>query len=272
MNSWLRIVRPVNGVMGIVATIISGFIGVGLSLPSHSFEIMAASAAVFFVTAGGNIINDYVDVETDRVNHPDRPLVTGAISKNSAKVAFIGFFMAAVAVTAIFISPLAVAVVLLAEAFLGLYEFKTKKMGFVGNVMISILVGLIFVFGGIAVDVINRMIILFVMASLANLSREIIKDIEDIHGDVDRKTLPKSIGIRNAAVIAAISAIIAVSFSYLPFYLGIFKIFYLIIVAFSDAMFILSAITIIRNPGISQQISKIAMIIGLLSFAVGGLV
>lgn len=272
MNPWLRIVRPINGVMGIVATIISGFIGVGLSLPSHIYAVLAASAAVFFVTAGGNIINDYVDIDTDRINHPDRPLVTGAISREAARAAFIASFIVAIVISAVLISLTAILVVLLAEAFLGLYEFKTKKMGFPGNVMISILVGLIFVFGGIAVDVVNKMIILFVMATLANLSREIIKDIQDVEGDLDRKTLPKSIGVKGASIVAIVSVLVAGSFSYLPYYLGIFQLYYLFIVAVSDAMFVISAVTILRNPGFSQQISKFAMIIGLLSFAIGGII
>lgn len=271
MNAWLRIIRPINGLMGIVATIISGFIGVGLALPSHVYSVLAASAAVFFVTSGGNIINDYVDVETDRQNHPERPLVTGVISRNSAKYASIIFFVAAILVSLVFISLLALLVVIIAGIFLGLYEFRTKKMGFVGNVMISILVGLIFVFGGIAVSSVNKMLILFVMAALANLSREIIKDIEDIEGDKDRNTLPKRIGIRASAALATVFVAIAISFSYLPYYLGIFKIYYLFLVAVSDALFIISAAMIIRNPGISQNVSKLAMITGLVSFAIGGI-
>lgn len=271
MNAWLKIIRPINGVMGIVATLISGFIGVGFALPSHLDSILAASAAVFFVTCGGNIVNDLVDVETDRSNHPDRPLVTGAISQAAARTAFIVFFAAAVIVAALLISLLALIVVALAEVFLVAYEYKTKKMGLPGNVMISLLVGMIFVFGGIAVSSVGKMLILLVMAFLANLAREIIKDIEDMEGDKDRNTLPKSIGVRNSAILAATFTLIAVSFSYLPYYLGIFKIYYLIIVAVSDALFVLSAATIIKNPGSSQNVSKLAMIIGLVSFAVGGI-
>lgn len=272
MNAWLKILRPINGIMGIVATIISGFIGVGLALPSYIYPIIAASAAVFFVTSGGNIINDYVDVETDRKNHPDRPLVTGAISKGAARTAFAVFFAGAIIVTGIFISLFALIVVVIAEIFLGIYEFRTKKMGFAGNVMISVLVGLIFIFGGIAVNSVGKMLILFAMASLANLSREIIKDVQDIEGDVDRITLPKRIGVRNSAIVATAAILVAVSASYLPYYLGIFKLYYLFIVAVADVLFVASAVTIIRNPSISQQISKLAMIIGLLSFAIGGLI
>lgn len=272
MNPWLKIMRPVNGVMGIVATVISGFIGAGLGLPSYLYPILAASVSVFLVTSGGNIINDLVDIETDRTNHPQRPLVTGRISAGAAKIAFVAFFAIAAIVSGVFISLYALVVVVLAEIFLGLYETRTKKQGLTGNIMISILVGLIFIFGGIVVNSVGKMLILFAMASLANLSREIIKDIEDMEGDVDRVTLPKKIGVRGAAAVAIISIAVAVSFSYIPYYLGIFKLYYLGIVAVSDILFIVSAVTIIRNPGISQQVSKFAMIVGLLSFAVGGII
>lgn len=271
MNPWLKIIRPVNGVMGVLATLISGFIGSGLHFLDFIRFIIIAAVAVFLVTSGGNIINDVVDVETDRINHPQRPLVTGQISSNSAKTVVILMFVTAIATSALLISPLAGAVVVIAEAFLLGYELKTKMLGLSGNVMISVLVGLIFIFGGIAVRSVDRMIILFLMATLANLSREIIKDIQDIRGDIDRMTLPKKRGVKFAAYFAAISVILAVIISYFPYYLKIFGIYYLISVAFADAMFIVSAVMIMKNPEMSQQFSKFSMILGLISFAVGGL-
>ncbi len=270
MNDWAKIIRPINGFMGIIATLISGFIGVGFRLPDYYIEISMAAIAVLLVTSGGNIINDVVDIETDRVNHPERPLVTGRISVKSAETAATASFLAALLISGAFISLLALAVVALAEVFLILYEFKTKKLGFSGNVMISILVGLIFVFGGIAVHSVRSMAILFVMASLANLSREIIKDIQDMSGDIDRKTLPKIYGVKISAGIATIAVLIAVVLSYMPYYLGIFRIYYLLPVAISDALFIFSVSMIIQHPDTSQKISKIAMIVGLASFALGG--
>lgn len=270
MKQWIRIVRPINGIMGLIATWISALIGVGTAVASHLIAVMFASIAVFLVTAGGNIINDIVDVESDRINHPLRPLVVGSITKGRAKTAAIILFVIAGIISPVFISISAFLVVVLAEVLLVAYETILKKKGFVGNVSISILVGLIFIFGGIAVSSTYKMLILFAMASLANLSREIVKDMEDMEGDVDRVTLPRKYGPRVASTVAIGSVLIAVGMSALPYYLGIFALPYVIAVSLSDLLFIVSAIKI-RNPHLSQNLSKFAMIIGLVSFTIGGL-
>lgn len=271
MNSWLRIIRPINGIMGIVATWISAFIGVGLALKNFLPPVIFASLAVFLVTSAGNIINDIMDIETDKVNHPTRPLVKGEITVKQATYGAAILFIVPILTSAFYISYFAAIVVLIADALLVGYEKFLKKRGISGNITISILVGLIFIFGGIAVSSLLKMIILFGMASLANLSREIIKDIEDMEGDVDRITFPKRYGIKNAMILAALSVLIAVSLSYLPYYLGIFSIYYAIVVILSDALFIISLSVMSKNPERSQSISKYAMIVGLISFAVGGI-
>lgn len=270
MKQWIRIIRPVNGLMGFLATWISAIIGVGLSISSHLYAVIFASITVFLVTSAGNIINDIVDVESDRVNHPKRPLVLGSITMKQARTAAIVLFAAGLVLSAFFISLYAMLIVILAEVLLVSYEFFLKKRGFVGNVSISVLVGLIFIFGGIAVNSTYKMLILFAMASLANLSREVIKDIEDMKGDVDRVTLPQKYGVRMASVAAITSVLIAVGMSSLPYFLDIFPVYYLAAVALSDALFIISAYKI-GNPHLSQNLSKFAMIMGLVSFTIGGL-
>lgn len=271
LKEWIGFIRPINGLMGIVGTIISGLIALGLNISHHVFVISVAAACVFLVTSGGNILNDLIDVDADRLNHPKRPLVTGSIKVSSAKVAFYVLFLAPIILSAAFLNVYATAIVFVAELLLVSYELKTKNLGLSGNITISILVGLIFVFGGIALNSPGRMLFLFLLAFLANLSREIIKDIQDMGGDVGRKTLPMSIGAKNASYIALGIVVAVVVISYLPFYLSIFSIYYLLVVIFSDAAFLASGYTALRDPGKGQQISKIGMILGLLSFAVGGL-
>lgn len=269
MNPYISILRPINGVMGFVATIISAFIGYDLFFRHHLLSAVIAGIVVLLVIGGGNVLNDIVDFQTDRINHPERPVASEKIGLTAASYYFFLLFSLAVVLAGLFLSIYSFLVVIIAEGLLVAYEFRAKSMGLAGNAIISILVGLIFIFGGLAVNAIFKMIILFVMASLANLSREIIKDIQDINGDLDRMTFPRTHGINSAFYLSFAAIILAVAISYLPYYLSIFSYYYLIVVVISDALFLYSALGAKRSPKTSQQISKAAMIIGLLAFTVG---
>ncbi|MCL4307623.1 MAG: UbiA family prenyltransferase [Candidatus Thermoplasmatota archaeon] len=271
MNRWIAILRPVNGVMGIAATWISAFIAVGFGISAYLVPVSIGSAIVFMVTSGGNIFNDYLDIETDRMNHPQRPLPKGEIKKENALAAGILLFLVSPILSFIFISFISLAVVAAAEIVLLLYEIRTKHLGLTGNLSVSVLVGLIFIFGGISVNSVSRMVLLFFMAVLANLSREVIKDIEDMEGDVDRMTFPKSHGLKSARIVASVSVLSAIAVSLVPYLLSIFGIEYLIAVLVADATFIASLLLMPGNVSRSQNVSKLAMIFGLASFAIGGL-
>ncbi len=271
MNRWIDIIRPVNGIMGIVATIVSAIIGIGLDFSRFYLSVASAAIIVFLVISAGNIMNDVVDVDTDRLNHPDRSLVKFPEMIPEAKMLFVIFFIIPIVLSILFISPIALVLVAVAEVLLITYELYTKRLGLTGNITISVLVGLIFIFGGIAVDSVVRMFLLFGMASLANLAREITKDVQDMEGDVDRKTFPKRYGKEISSVFASIFTVLAVIISFLPYYLKIFSIYYLLIVLVSDIFFIMSVYVLFGDPEKGQKISKYAMILGLAAFFVGGL-
>src|SRR3989442_7364423 len=86
MAGLLRFSRPLNCVMSAVGVGVGGVVGVGsaawgdLALPL----VMAAAAAAAF-TAGGNALNDIFDRETDRINHPDRPLASRQLTLRTAR-------------------------------------------------------------------------------------------------------------------------------------------------------------------------------------------
>ena len=270
MNAWIRLVRPINGVMGFTATYISALVGIGFSIITHLFPVTVAAICVFLVMSGGNVINDLMDIDIDKTNHPDRPIVSGKISVHSATYFSVIVFLLPVLLSAVFLSYISSAIVVVAIAALISYEMRLKRLGISGNLAISVLVGLIFVFGGISVQVLTRMIPLFFMAFLTNTARELIKDIEDMAGDVDRVTFPKKYGVSRTGVLASVFTIAGILISYVPFYLGYFGLVYLIIVFVADAIFIVSILHIRRDPGKSQNFSKLGMIMGLIAFTVGG--
>ena len=113
------------------------------------------------------------------------------------------------------------------------------------------------------------------MAALAfftTIGREITKDIEDIRGDVDRRTLPRRIGSRRAGLVAAISLFVGVALSLVPFALGVLSLGYAILVVPADGMFIYAALHSAANPARSQRVAKYGMIVALAAFLAGAFV
>jgi len=151
------------------------------------------------------------------------------------------------------------------------YEARLKKGALIGNVEIAVLTGMLFLLGGAVVGMMERTYAIALLAFLAILGREIVKDIEDMEADFDRQTLPKRIGARNAGVIASFAFLAAVVLSPLPYIEGTFGIWYLAIVAFADAMFIYCSIIHFQNPTKGQKVAKYAMLLALVAFLVGGM-
>ncbi|MCI4347776.1 MAG: UbiA family prenyltransferase, partial [Thermoplasmata archaeon] len=83
-----QLVRLGNTIVSFVGTVVGGLAarGAGVQIPTSLWIfLLLAATSTAFVTAGGNVINDLLDRESDRVNHPNRPLVSGAISPAAAR-------------------------------------------------------------------------------------------------------------------------------------------------------------------------------------------
>lgn len=153
-------------------------------------------------------------------------------------------------------------------------DLKTKCL--IGNITISFLTGLCFVFGGIAVNQIMVSIYLGFFAFLMTMAREIVKDMEDMEGDKEEgaTTLPIVYGKKTSSVIAAFFMIFASLTSPILYFMGIFSIFYLIILIIAIVVFILGAVAILKDQSIetTRKISKrikIGMGIVFMAFALG---
>src|SRR3989454_809671 len=210
MAGLLRLARPLNCAMAAVGVGIGGIVAVGSQAwGSLALPLVLAGVAAASFTAGGNALNDLYDRETDRVNHPKRPLPSGQLRLETAKAFIVAAFFVAAAVAS-FISVFALAVVAINAAAMFAYEAALKARGASGNLVISYLVGSLFFFAGVSVytsswDPLIRTGILAALAFVTTLGREITKDIEDLRGDVDRRTLPRRIGASRAGTLAATS-------------------------------------------------------------------
>ncbi len=183
----LRLVRVGNLGVSFAGTIVGGLVARGAGIwisPGVWVAVLLAALSTSLVTAGGNVLNDLLDREGDRTNHPDRPLVTGAISVKMARALAVALFVLGVAVVVpvILIEPLVGLLLALAVGALLGYEFRLKSRGFVGNLVVGFLTGMVFLYGGAAAGNALLLAPFAAMAFLATLSREVVKDMEDVAG------------------------------------------------------------------------------------------
>jgi geranylgeranylglycerol-phosphate geranylgeranyltransferase len=267
----LKIFRLGNCVMGALGVLLAAIVCVGLEGVSD-FETQIALSMIIVVafTAAGNTYNDYFDRDVDMKAHPERPIPVGTVTPYGAAFASVLLFAIAMALS-FFINLWSVTIVATSLIFMVGYERFLKAEGLAGNLAISWLTGALFLFGGAAVERLDVAWILAALAFLATLGREIVKDVQDIEGDTgSRRTLPMRIGVRNAGGVASVSFVAAVVLSPLPYLLSLLSMWYVPAVIVSDAIFIYCALISFRSPEKGQKTAKLAMLVALVAFLLGG--
>jgi len=272
----LRLVRAGNLGVSFVGTLVGGLVarGAGISVPvSLWLALVLAGLSTALVTAGGNVLNDLLDLEGDRTNHPDRPLVTGEVTVGAARGLATALFVLGVLVVipVVLAEPLVGMILAVAVVSLLGYEFRFKKAGFVGNLVVAFLTGVVFLYGAAAAANVLVLLPFAAMAFLATLSREVIKDMEDIAGDVGRTTLPKTYGLGASAIVArgAVAGGIALSLVPLVWFVNLGSgvgIIYVVLVGIADAIFGVSVWHLPDRLHYEQTMSKVAMTVALFAF------
>lgn len=265
MNPYISIIRPSISVMSAIGTVVGALVA-GASAP---LEIGIAAMVVFLVSAGGLVINDYYDIEIDKINAPHRPLPSGKISKKTAAVYGILLLLLGTVVS-YFINVYCFILAAVNSLLEIIYARNLKRIALVGNAADSWFVASTFIFGSFLTMNFRATWILSMLSFLANMGREIFGDIEDLAGDskLGLKTLPIIAGTKVSLVVGGFFILLAVGLSILPYALGVFGMSYLVPVALADALFIFS---LFQTPKKNQRTTKIAMIIALIAFLAGAL-
>ncbi len=268
MNRYLELFRLENGIIGIIGVLVSAFIATGTGIINYWINILITCAIVICFIAGGNSINDYVDREIDKTSHPNRPIPSGRMKPKHALYAGTIALILSCALSIFLFDWISSLIVVVAVILMVCYETFLKQRGFIGNLTIAILTGMVFILGGSITGNVERCIDVAFMAGLVTIGREIAKDIEDMEGDEGRRTLPMSIGRKNAAIISAVFYLAGVGLSILPIITNKFSNLYFT-VFIADAMFIYAAIIVFNNPHRSQKVAKLSMIAALVAFILG---
>jgi len=215
MNPYLALTRPGNMILTAIAVIAGSFIAAGPEIMDFQIEVAICCVCSMMLVGGGNALNDYNDRETDKENHPERPIPSGSISADTVSIyaqALLGSGLLILLFALENKMPFVIA--LIGILLLTAYENGLKAAGISGNITVGLMSGAVFLFAGMAVNDPGPTLWMFGLAVLATITREIIKDIQDLEGDRDRRTLPASIGIENSLRVAILFLLIAIGLSY----------------------------------------------------------
>jgi len=276
MGGYLRLARPLNCLMSAVGVYAGGIVAVGAkALGEFALPLALAALAALSFTAAGNALNDISDRRIDAINHPERPLPSGRVSLRGAQV-FTASAFALAGVLASQVNSWALSLVAINTVLMVAYEASLKARGGPGNIVIAFLVASLFLFGGLSTlnsltTSLQRSGSLSFLAFFVTLGREITKDIEDMRGDVDRRTIPQRMGAKRAGLLASAALLVGVGLSGLPVAYRLLSPAYSLLVIPADGMFIYAALYSAANPARSQRVTKYAMVVALVAFLAGGL-
>jgi geranylgeranylglycerol-phosphate geranylgeranyltransferase len=266
--------RPFTSLLGAVAIFAASFVGAGVSIGAHALSVALGVIIGYIFTSASNALNDYYDREIDRVNHPERPIPSGNIRPQSALIFASTGFVVSIGFAfwlSFYIGFIGLGLVLTALLIQLGYDLKVKKTKAVGNIFVGFQTVLAFLFGGIIVANLSPVAFMASASFLAITAREVVKDVEDIKGDVDKVSLPKIVGVRKANFLALTLVLIAIALSVAAFYpLGILGWGYFAVVLIADALFVGSMPLLFRNPRQAREMWKYAMLVALIAFIVGG--
>jgi 4-hydroxybenzoate polyprenyltransferase len=241
-----RLVRPIN--LLIIALTLYGIkwfseyrIGVnGIEIKFDSFFFFLFVLSIVLIAASGNIINDYFDIRADRINRPNRLIITKHIKRRWAILLHWTFNIIAFSIGLILSYKLKtwwiVGIHFFTINVLWFYSVYFKRKVIIGNLLIALLTALVPVICGIylkseiklQIEQIpeylsirhffpgRMLMVLTCLAFLQNWIREIVKDAQDIKGDLAIKatTLPMIISEKTLAFTLTILLIILPVFLY----------------------------------------------------------
>lgn len=266
-RSWaasaLALVRPRNLLIAAAGVAVGGFLALGrLAFPT---ALLWAMASALGLGGAGNAANDVFDLEADRINRPLRPLVTGALSRETA-IVIAGVAGGFGLFAAWWVGPALFVLAVLALAVMLAYSPWLKARGLRGNVAVAVVASLPLIYGAVAAGNWRAGLAPSALAALLHLAREIVKDVEDVAGDLalGRRTVPIVWGTEAGFLAAAGILVLFVPLALLPWAAGWYGRRYGLVVSLLDVglLVLIARLARGRLAG-ARSALKVAMVAGL---------
>lgn len=207
---------------------IPGWIGVSfyehISKNFNTIEVIPSTEKKFvillllFLSWGINqIINDYLGLEEDKINAPNRPMVTGDLPAKKALVVSAALIVITGIIINFYLEPIAMIPLILGVIFNIVYEFA-KGYGIWGNITFGIMMSMCPIFGYLACGPVSkpyftysRMSVLFLIF-IINALMTYFTYFKDYKGDkaAGKKTIIVEYGLTKGRIIGVIGSFLPI--------------------------------------------------------------
>jgi len=305
LKNWLSLFRLPN--LGIII-LTQYLLGYGIirpllliknvEAPLGHIEFFLLVLTTTLIAAGGYIINDHFDVNTDRKNKPGKNMLEGKISiRHAFRTYYIINGIAIVCGFYLAFEAGSYQLGLIFPAIVGLlwfYSSRYQRMPFWGNLIVALLSAMVllivwlFEFYGLLkqggdfitvfreLEMLNNFVWAYALfAFLVSLIREILKDIQDMEGDMvtGYRTLPVIWGMRSTRIFAAtviiLSILLLAGGQWYIYMNGMTLAFWYILIAVQSLLLYLLYSLILAKKhsdyGFLSNTAKIIMLAGILS-------
>ena len=201
-----------------------------VDLALTDFNYILLVIATVCIAAGGYVINNIMDQDTDEIAKPQNRVVGVSVTETVAYNWYIGLTIVGVGIgfylSNVIYKPTFASMFILVATLLYMYATSFKQIPVLGNVVVALMLSTSIIIIGLfdilpAIDVDNRfrmkeafgiLMHYSIFAFIINLIREIVKDLEDMDGDYQSgiNTLPNAIGIQKTKIIVGVLTIISI--------------------------------------------------------------
>jgi len=264
----IKLIRPLNLVIVIFATLVSFAVVRSFEDPVQFLKFVVP---LLLLAAFSNCLNDCADAELDKQAHPSRPIAKGEVSVSASKwlSVVLGFLTL---VSAMLYTKAVTRWVLIAGFLLAIfYDILLKKVAFVGNLVVSILTSFPFLLMWLETGNWSLMWFPVLCATVYNLGREAVKDMEDFNVDskFGYKTLPFFLGERGIRIYVSLLLIVLILFTVIAF-LKVFRNPVFLVLLSCSFLYLIIRVATEKSFSRLSGVFKNFMIFTLLGITLGG--
>ncbi len=278
INAIIQLIRVDLSFAAGICVVIGEIVAFG-GFPSI-YSIMLGFIVGFFVSTSALILNDYFDIEIDKINRPKRPLPSGMIKPY--EVVLLSVITTLIGLVSAFLISYTALIVASVFWIIGfLYNWKFKRTGLPGNLMVSSSVAVTFILGGIAVGKPWSPVVwcFSLIAFFVDLGEEIASDAMDMAGDakINSRSIALSRGKDTALKIAGVSFAAVVFVSFIPVIFGWLGTVYLVMILFMDSLIIFSTYKLLKSQTLEEgryyaRMLYLGATVGLVGFIIGQII